>query len=451
MTFKRDQETRRRAARPDPPADRDGAGGGRASRRAAAALLSGVLDRAQPLSALTGPDGPLAALAPPARAQAQRLALSTLRHLDAADALLAPCLQRPPPAAVRHALRLAVVEHFAEGAPAHAVVNDAVALLRAGRKDAGLAGLANAVLRRALANSAEDWAGLPPQRFPAWMRRRLVRAWGTPAVAAMEAVQARGAPLDLTPRRAVEAEALAEALGATLVPTGSLRLPAGGQVSALTGHAEGAFWVQDAAAALPARMLAPAPGMRVLDLCAAPGGKTLQLAAAGAQVTALDVSGPRLARLRENLARTGLAAEVVEADALLWQPPTPFEAILLDAPCTATGTLRRHPDLPHVRDARALKTLLPLQAALLDRALGWLAPGGRLVYAVCSLLPEEGEAQRDAALARHPELGVLPVAVPGADPAWQSPGGGLRLRPDHWAERGGLDGFFMVCLTRRSA
>jgi len=460
VTIKRDSEGR------EPASD------GRAARRAAAALLAGVLERGQPLSALTGPDTlaeaaaetgtqagaggrrgsdrALAGLGGSGRAQAQRLALATLRHLAAADATLAPFLQREPPPAVRQALRLAVVEHFVAGAPAHAVVNDAVALMRAGRGTQRLAGLVNAVLRRALAQPAEAWAARPPQRLPEALRGRLVAAWGAAAVAAMEAAHARGAPLDLTPRRAEEPGALAQALGAELLPTGSLRLAAGGQVSALPGYAEGAFWVQDAAAALPVRMLAPRPGERVLDLCAAPGGKTLQLAAAGARVTALDVSEARLDRLRANLARTGLAAEVVTADALRWEPPAPFDAILLDAPCTATGTIRRHPDLPHLRGLEALGTLVPLQAALIDRALGWLAPGGRLVHAVCSLLPEEGEAQRDAALARHPGLAVLPADVPGAEAVWQSAGGGLRLRPDHWAGRGGLDGFFMVCLGRRS-
>ena len=204
--------------------------------------------------------------------------------------------------------------------------------------------------------------------------------------------------------------------------------------------------MQDAAAAVPARLLAVKAGETVLDLCAAPGGKTLQLAAAGASVLALDVSEVRLARLRENLVRAGLTAEVVAADALDWQPGEAFDAILLDAPCSATGTIRRHPELPFVKDGSDLPGLVALQAQLIDRALGWLRPGGRLVFATCSLLPEEGEGQLAGALARHPGLVVERVDLPGVDPAWWTEAGGLRTRPDHWAARGGMDGFFMARL-----
>ena len=205
--------------------------------------------------------------------------------------------------------------------------------------------------------------------------------------------------------------------------------------------------MQDAAAALPARLLAPDPGARVLDLCAAPGGKTAQLAAMGAAVTALDISGPRMGRVAENLQRLGLSAELIVTDALHWQPEAPFDAILLDAPCSASGTIRRHPDLPFAKDGSDLALLTALQSQLLDRALGWLKPGGRLVYATCSLLPEEGEHQLTAALSRHPGLRVLPASLPGLDPDWTTPQGALRLRPDYWADLGGMDGFFIVALT----
>jgi 16S rRNA (cytosine967-C5)-methyltransferase len=216
----------------------------------------------------------------------------------------------------------------------------------------------------------------------------------------------------------------------------------------LPGYAEGGWWVQDAAAALPAKLLQPQPGERILDLCAAPGGKTLQLAAAGAHVTALDISAPRLSRLQANLARTNLTATLVTADALHWQPEAPFDAILLDAPCSATGTIRRHPDLPFVKDGSELISLTSLQAQLIDRALTWLKPGGRLVFSTCSLLPEEGETQLAAAVARHPSLTVERLALEGIDPVWWTPEGALRLRPDHWADRGGMDGFFMVRLRK---
>ena len=184
----------------------------------------------------------------------------------------------------------------------------------------------------------------------------------------------------------------------------------------------------------------------MLDLCAAPGGKTLQLAAAGASVLALDVSEARLARLHENLARTGLSAQVVAADALDWQPGEVFDAILLDAPCSATGTIRRHPELPFVKDGADLSALVALQARLIDRALGWLKPGGRLVFATCSLLQEEGEGQLAGALARHPGLRVERADLASVDPAWWTEAGGLRTRPDHWAGQGGMDGFFMARL-----
>jgi 16S rRNA (cytosine967-C5)-methyltransferase len=221
-----------------------------------------------------------------------------------------------------------------------------------------------------------------------------------------------------------------------------------GQVSTLPGYAEGHWWVQDAAAALAVPMLGDVRGLRVLDLCAAPGGKTLQLAAGGADVTALDISGPRMARVAENLARTGLAAQLVTADALHWEPDALFDAVLLDAPCSATGTIRRHPDLPFIKDGSEIPGLVTLQAHLLDRALTFLKPGGRLVYVTCSLLPDEGEAQLTAALQRHPDLRVIHPVLSGVPAGWTSPEGGLRLRPDYWADQGGMDGFFMACLTR---
>ena len=204
--------------------------------------------------------------------------------------------------------------------------------------------------------------------------------------------------------------------------------------------------MQDAAAALAVRLLAPVAGERVLDLCCAPGGKTLQIAASGAQVVAVDLSEARMGRVRENLARCGLQAELVVADALVWEPGERFDAVLLDAPCSATGTIRRHPDLPFVKDGSEVEGLVALQAALLDRALAMVKPEGRVVFCTCSLLPEEGEGQLAAALARHPGLRVERVEVPGVDPAWWTDTGGLRLRPDHWAARGGMDGFFMARL-----
>jgi 16S rRNA (cytosine967-C5)-methyltransferase len=420
-----------------------------AARAAALALISGVTQDRATLGDLLAA-GALAALAPPERARAQRLALTALRQLGRADAVLRPLLRKAPPPDLMALLRLATVELLTEQAAPHGVVNDAVALAQnGGPRLAGFAGLVNAVLRKVAQTAPEHWAALPPPPLPNWLRGRLMSAWGKPAVMAIEAAHLQGAATDLT-LRGDDAAAWAERLGARVLPTGSLRLAdRHAQISELPGYAEGAWWVQDAAAALAARVLAPRQGARVLDLCAAPGGKTLQLAAAGARVTALDISAPRMARVAENLTRCGLAAETVVADALHWQPAEAFDAVLLDAPCSATGTIRRHPDLPFARDPASLRPLVALQAALFDRALGWLRPGGRLVLCTCSLLPDEGEAQLQAALARHPELRVdrEALALPGVDPGWVTPQGGLRLRPDYWREAGGMDGFFIAALT----
>lgn len=258
----------------------------------------------------------------------------------------------------------------------------------------------------------------------------------------MERVHFEGAPLDLTPKPGADLSAL----GGELLPTGSVRLRDAGQVSALPGFSEGDWWVQDAAAALPAKLLGDVAGQPVLDMCAAPGGKTLQLAAAGAKVTALDLSEARLKRVQENLDRTGLTATLVAGDAL--EHEGQYDAILLDAPCSATGTIRRHPDLPHAHEGERISELIGLQEAMLDHALRLLKPGGRLVYATCSLIPDEGECQVDEALARHPDLQVIPPEAPWIEDRWRSEEGGLRLRPDYWAPRGGMDGFFMAVLTR---
>ena len=255
--------------------------------------------------------------------------------------------------------------------------------------------------------------------------------------------------MDLTLKDADQTADWAEALGAKVRPDGGLRLGDAKQVSALPGFADGAWWVQDASASLAARLLSPQPGARVLDLCAAPGGKTMQLAAAGAKVTALDVSEARMERVTENLARTGLKAECIVADALKWEPDAPFDSIVLDAPCSASGTLRRHPDLAFARDGSGVSALATLQATLLDRATSWLKPGGRLVFCTCSLFPEEGEEQATAVLQRQKSLSLVPATGDWLDTKWITREGTLRLRPDHWADTGGIDGFFVACFEKR--
>ncbi|APX21451.1 MULTISPECIES: RsmB/NOP family class I SAM-dependent RNA methyltransferase [Salipiger] len=410
------------------------------ARAQAVALLGQVLGQGRLLSeAMSGPAWD--ALAPADRAAAQRMTAEVLRNLERCDRVLKPHLRKGPPLFVRNVLRLGTWE-LCTGGAAHGVVNEAVQTVSADRKTQSMKGLVNAVLRKVADDGPAQWAKLRVPRLPRWLRDPLVSAWGPQAVSGMEAAHLAGAPLDLTARG--DAAGLAEALGGEFLPTGSVRLREAGQVTALPGYADGDWWVQDAAAALPARLLGNVSGQRVLDMCAAPGGKTLQLAAAGAQVTALDLSEARMGRLRDNLARTGLAAEVVVGDAL--EHEGRYDAILLDAPCSATGTIRRHPDLPHAKQGDGISELIGLQAAMIDHALGLLAPGGRLVFCTCSLIPDEGECQIEEALSRHPGLAVMRPEVAGIEDDWRSPEGGLRLRPDFWAARGGMDGFYMAIL-----
>ena len=240
-----------------------------------------------------------------------------------------------------------------------------------------------------------------------------------------------------------------EALKGEILPTGSIRLKDAGQVSALPGFEAGDWWVQDAAAAIPVMVLDPQKGEKILDLCAAPGGKTMQLAAAGADVTAVDASEGRMIRVGENLKRTGLSAKTVKSDAFAFTEGG-FDAILLDAPCSATGTIRRHPDLPYAKDGSEFGMLIDQQARMIDHALSLLKPGGRLVFCTCSLLPDEGEVQVEEALERHKGLTVEPAAFDrtGIDAAWCTEDGGLRLRPDYWADNGGMDGFYIAQLRK---
>lgn len=372
------------------------------------------------------------------------LCRESLRRLGQLDAMIDGFTPRPLPseAMARHVLRLVVAEVVFLSGPPHAAVDAAVSTIR--RYQPHQAGLVNAVARRL----CEQGAALAPKHqskaMPIWLRQRLTKAWGKAGAEAIALAHLREAPLDLTPREAQRAPELAKLLGAQLLPTGSLRLMHPGRVSELPGYESGEWWVQDAAAALPVRLLGPVQGLRVLDLCAAPGGKTLQLAALGAQVTAVDIDPLRLARLRDNLARTGLRAQLLTLDALRDDIEGVFDAILLDAPCSASGTLRRHPDGAHLKTGQGIETLVATQRALLARAARWLKPGGRLVYCTCSLFPEEGEA-----IAADPGPGwrLMPISDPVLKP-FLDVKGCLRTRPDDWPEFGGLDGFFAACLSR---
>lgn len=416
------------------------------ARRGAVSLLDQILDEDAPrlMSELLA-GGTLDKLPPEDRARAQRLATETLRGIERADRLLQKHLKKYPPPHVRNVLRVGTVELCQGGAP-HGVVNAMVNLVAQHPRLSHLKGLTNAVLRKIAADGPDAWNKLRAPRLPKWLRGPLVDAWGADAMAAMEAAHFAGAPLDLTAKS--DPQALAEATSGTLLPTGTVRISNPGQVSTMPGFEAGDWWVQDAAAALPVHILAPQPGETILDLCAAPGGKTMQLAAAGADVTAVDDSIPRMVRVKENLARTGLTAKTITKDARAIKGS--YDAILLDAPCSATGTIRRHPDLPYAKDGSEFGDLIELQGELIDHAWSLLKPGGRLVFCTCSLLPDEGEVQVDEALERHQDMSVDPggLTLPGIDPAWITAEGGLRLRPDYWAEQGGMDGFYIACLRK---
>ena len=412
------------------------------ARAQSVALLGQVLGQGRLLSdAMTG--AAWESMPAPDRAAAQRMAQEVLRNLERCDRVLKPHLRKAPPLFVRNVLRLGAWE-LATGGAAHGVVNECVQIIAGDRKTHSMKGLVNAVLRKLTEEAPAKWPTLRGPRLPRWLREPLSVAWGNKAVAAMETAHLAGAPLDLSAKG--DAAELAAAVGGTLLPTGSVRLANAGQVSALPGYDTGEWWVQDAAAALPARLLGDVTGLSVLDMCAAPGGKTMQLAAAGARVTALDLSEARMGRVRENLARTGLEAATVTGDAL--EHDGSYDAILLDAPCSATGTIRRHPDLPQAKQGEGISELIGLQAAMIDHALSLLAPGGRLAFCTCSLIPDEGECQVEEALARHPGLEVLRPEAAGVEDGWRSEEGGLRLRPDFWAERGGMDGFYMAILRK---
>lgn len=400
-------------------------------------LVAAVLDRRRPL------DEALDALPPIAsrdRAAAHRLAATVLRRIGTLDAVLEQFVKKAPPASVRHVLRLGAAALLLLQNPAHAAVSTSVALARA-RGLTGFAPLVNAVLRRVadIGPSALDGLDGPRLDTPAW----LWSSWGADARAIAEAHQ-HEAPLDLTLAPGAQPPP-----GGELLSTGSIRFPPGTRVAELPGYEGGRFWVQDAAAALPARLLAPRPGERIADLCAAPGGKTAQLAASGADVTAVERDPVRMDRLRQNLERLRLPATLIGAAAGVWTPAAPFDAVLLDAPCSSTGTIRRHPDVPRLKRPRDIPALTAQQDRLLDAACAMLRPGARMLYAVCSLQTEEGVQRIEAALARLPlrrmpimpdELAFLPEA--------RTPAGDLRTHPGLWSERGGMDAFFAARLVR---
>jgi len=383
------------------------------------------------------------------RAFARQMVATTLRRKGQIDALLSRCLEKTPPAPIEDLLRLAVAQLLFLEVKPHAAVDSAVELAKS-LGFAPLGKLVNAVLRR-LATEGADWVAAQDAALlnaPAWLWGSWVAAYGEQTARAIAAAHLEEPPLDLTP--AGSAEAWADRLDAELLFTGSLRRAAGGSVPALPGFDEGGWWVQDAAATLPVRLLDPHPGEHIADLCAAPGGKTAQLAAAGAVVTALDRSARRLSRLQENLNRLNLSAELVAADASAWQPPRLFDKVLLDAPCSATGTLRRHPDVAWTKQPDDIGKLAAAQDRLLAAASLMVKPGGTLIFCTCSLQPEEGPARIERFLRSDARFRREPIAASevGGLSELVSAEGDMRSLPCHLAEIGGMDGFFAARLYR---
>ena len=422
------------------------------ARQVALDLIAAVLRRKRPLDDAIEDNPDMSALAVRDRAFARLLVATVLRRLGQIDALIADCLNTPlaPRAAVvQDILRLGIAQLLFLRTPPHAAVATSVDLAHH-RGLLSHKGLVNAVLRRLSVEGAGrvERQDAPRLNTPDWLWHSWSRAYGEGVARAIASAHLKEAPLDVTVR--ADDEAWCEKLQATRLPTGSLRRAAGGSVVSLPGYAEGAWWIQDAAASLPARLLDGIAGQRVVDLCAAPGGKTAQLVNAGAHVTAIDRSTRRLDRLVTNLHRLGLSVAAIAADALTWRPDHPVDAVLLDAPCTATGAIRRHPDVPHLKQPEDVARLAVVQENLLRAAVDMLRPGGTLVYCTCSLEPEEGSERIEALLRSGAPVERRPLdpSEINTPPDWVTGEGDLRTLPCHFAEYDGVDGFYSARLTK---
>jgi len=424
-------------------------------------ILDAVLDRGAPLDITLGEHKGLAALDPRDRAQVRRIIGATLRRLGEIDAIIKARLDRPISSRhtrIRNILRIGVAELVFLETPPHAAVDAAVRVATQHRKGA-LKGLVNAILRRLDRDQKTDTPITDPANpgeanTPNWLFHRWNANFGLETAEAIAAAHLHEAPLDISLSVKADPAEWAAKLEAEILPGGTLRRSGGGRISDLPGFNEGTWWIQDAAAALPVRMLGDVTGQSVIDLCAAPGGKALQLADAGAQVTAVDISNARLGQLQENLGRTGFNIDMVNADGTQWRPDTPADAVLLDAPCSATGTIRRHPDIPRRRRSKDIEAVTGLQQRLLAAAVDMVHPGGVIIYAVCSLEPEEGPDQIAALCKAGAPVRIDPIdpatrpELEGLAPSAIAPDGMLRTLPCHWHERGGMDGFFAARLVR---
>ena len=443
----------------DSPAAR-AAQAGLPARRAAVELLTAVLDKKQPLDDVLGralAAGWMLNLPQRDRALARAVVATSLRRRGEIDHVLGKFLERglPDKAGTLYPILLsAAAQLIFLKTPPHAAIDLAVRLAQYDARARRYDKLVNAVLRRAAKGGEAIVSSLDAARVntPDWLWTRWVSTYGEARAQRIAAANIIEPPLDLTVK--TDPEGWASQLGGRVLPTGSVRLLPKGRIEAFPGYHEGAWWVQDAAASLPARLLGPVAGMRVADLCAAPGGKTAQLVQAGASVVAVDSSQTRLHTLGKNLRRLGLDATAVVADAATWAPDERFDAVLLDAPCSSTGTIRRHPDIPYLKSAKDIEALVPLQARLLDNAASLLKPGGMLVYSTCSLEPEEGEAQIANLLVRREDLRLDPLQPEDVfgQGEWIEPSGCLRTFPYQLdlgtPEWSGMDGFFAARLLR---
>jgi len=449
-----------KGARSDRTATHADAAPGLAVRRIAADIIDGVLRRHRPLDEqLDGANAnvALAALAERDRALTRALVAVVLRRLGTLRHFVGLFLDHGVPAQaprVETALLIGAAQILFLDVPDHAAVDLAVRLAQADRHAARYAGLVNAVLRRVTREGADRLAEFDAALLdtPQWLMERWIKTYGEPTALAIAAANSREPALDVTVKG--DPELWATRLGGRVLPTGSVRTLAHGAVAALPGFAEGAWWVQDAAATLPARLFGSVAGLRVADLCAAPGGKAAQLAAGGGRVTAVDRAPARLARLRDNLTRLSLAAEFVGADIAEWEAE-PFDAVLLDAPCSSTGTIRRHPDIPWLKRAADIAALSGLQRRLIERAVALTKPGGTLVYCTCSLEPEEGEDVVAGLLAKDTSVQRVPIAPSDVFGCAEfiTKDGDLRTLPCHFPDSdsrfAGLDGFYAARLLKQ--
>lgn len=422
------------------------------ARQIAVRIFRSILDEHRTLDDLLEHDDGVKRLEARDRAFLNNVLRTAFRYLGEIEAIKARHITKPLPrksGAAGDIVTLAVAQLLFLETPAHAAIDSAVHLARADRNATHFSGLINAVLRKVAAEGRDSLAGLESGAIntPDWLWKRWLKTYGTGGAEAIAAAQKLEPALDIATK--TDAAGWAERLGGLLLPTGHIRLANHrGLISALPGFETGDWWVQDVAAGMPVLLLGDIEGKTALDLCAAPGGKTMQLAAAGAKVTAVDVSAGRLKRLHDNLGRTGMTAAVIEGDVLSLGMTERFDIVLLDAPCSATGTIRRHPELPYIRQPSQMTDLCATQRMMLAEAADRVIPGGSLVYCTCSLEPEESEKQIAWFQAAYPQFTMIPPG-PMIPNSCKSNLGWLRLLPSMTiGDSVGMDGFFMARLDR---